>query len=158
MSAIRWIFAAIAAVFLPASLGAQATQPAIPDLSYAAPIGGTWTYAKSADGSEATFVGASGLPQLIVHCTRAQRRVTIAKPAAAPAAYLQVWTSSNTRNLSPGFDPATARLSVSLTAFDQLLDSMVMSRGRIGIGIAGQPALVVPPWAEIGRVVEDCRV
>ncbi len=154
---MRWILAASAAALLPASLGAQPAQPAIPDLSYAVPVGGTWTYARTADGSEAAFVGASALPQLILHCAHAQRRVTISKPAAAPAAYLQLWTSTTSRNLTPGFDAATARLSATLAAFDPLLDAMAMSRGRIGVGVAGQPALVVPPWAEIGRIVEDCR-
>ena len=159
MDCARWILAAVAVTLLPTSLTAQsAVPPAIPDLGFAVPVGGAWTYAKTADGSEATFVGASALPQLILHCTRATRRVTISKPASAAAPYLQVWTSSTARNLPAGFTPATVRLSATLAAFDPLLDAMAMSRGRVGVGVAGQPALVVPPWAEIGRVVEDCRV
>jgi len=150
------LFAAAAAL-LPASLGAQSAQPAIADQSYAVPVGGTWTYAKTADGSEAAFVGASGLPQLVLHCTRNLRRVTISKPGAT-APYLQIWTSSDTRNLPATFTPATARLSASLASWDKLLDAMAMSRGRIAVSASGQPALVLPPWAEIGRVVEDCRV
>jgi hypothetical protein len=154
----RLAIAAVAAALLPASLGAQTSaQPAIADQSYAVPVGGTWTYAKTADGSEATFVGASGLPQLVLQCNRAVRQVTIAKPSAA-APYLQVWTSSITRNLPAAFTAATGRLSASLASWDRLLDAMAMSRGRIAVSASGQPALVLPPWAEIGRVVEDCRV
>ena len=63
----------------------------------------------TADGSEATFADAIGQPQLSVHCTRATRRVTIAKPASAAAPFLDVWTSSQTRSLPASFNPATGR-------------------------------------------------
>ena len=66
------------ALAAPASVHAQAV-PAVPDLSYATPLEGSWRYAATAGGSEAIFSNASGAPQLWVGCTRATRRVTIAK-------------------------------------------------------------------------------
>jgi hypothetical protein len=48
-------------------------------------------------------------------------------------------------------------LSADLSSYDSLLDSMASSRGRFVVSVAGQPALVVPPWPEVARVIEDCR-
>jgi hypothetical protein len=38
-----------------------------------------------------------------------------------------------------------------------MLDAMVFSRGRFVVDRAGAAPLVVPPYAELGRVIEDCR-
>ena len=136
-------FAIVAALALTAgsSLAAQ-------DFGTAAPIAGAWIYAATGVGSEARFADASGNPQLWMQCTRATRRVTIAKTASAAAPFLNVWTSSLTRNVPASFNPATARLTVELAPFDPLLDAIATSRGRVGFSAGTQPALVVPPWAE----------
>jgi hypothetical protein len=128
------------------------------DLSTATPIGGAWTYAPAVDGSEAVFANSTGSPQLWLHCTRATRRISIAKPATAAAPFLNIWTSSLSRSVAASFNPATARLTIDLGAYDPLLDAIVTSRGRVGFTVGAQPALIVPPWAEAARVIEDCRV
>ena len=148
---IRNIAAPLALV-AASSLNAQA----IADLSTATPIDGSWNYAATADGSEASFVNAIGTPQLWLRCTRATRRVTIAKPAAA-AAPLNIWTSSVTKSVPSSFDAASARLSSDLGAWDQALDALASSRGRIGFSAGTLPPLVVPAWPEVARVIEDCR-
>jgi hypothetical protein len=145
--------AAAFALILSSSLGAQT----VPDLSTATPIAGDWSYTATADGSEARFADATGNPQLIVHCTRATRHVSISKPASAAAPSINVWTSSQTRSVPSSFNPATGRLSFDLQPYDALLDAIATSRGRIGFSVGTQPALVVPPWPELARVVEDCR-
>jgi len=147
---MRFPIVAALALTAASSLAAQ-------DLEIAAPIAGAWTYAATGGGSEARFADASGNPQLWMQCTRATRRVTIAKTASAAAPFLNVWTSSLTRNVAASFNPATARLTVELAPFDPLLDAIATSRGRVGFSAGTQPALVVPPWAEASRVIEDCR-
>jgi hypothetical protein len=137
-----------------ASLDAQT----IPDLSTASPIAGNWSYAAANDGSEASFSNAAGAVQLWVRCTRATRRVSIAKSASGAAPFLDVWTSSLTRTAPASFNPATGRLTVDVAAYDPLLDALATSRGRIGFSVGNQPPLIVPAWAEAARVVEDCRV
>ena len=58
----------------------------------------------------------------------------------------------------PAFaDPVAGALAVTLDARDPLLDAMAFSRGRFAIEVAGQPALYLPSWSEVGRVIEDCR-
>jgi hypothetical protein len=149
---MRLAIAAVPALMVSASLGAQAAA----DLSTATPVAGSWTYSATPDGSEAVFSNAS-FPQLWVHCTRATRRVSIAKSATAAAPFINVWTSSVTRNVASSFNPATGRLTMELAPFDPLLDAISSSRGRIGFSVGNQPTLVVPAWAEAVHVVEDCR-
>ena len=145
----RLIFAALLGATSPAL-----AQTAVPDYSNARTVDGSWTHG----GTEATFRNSAGQPQLFLTCIRASRQVAIARPASAASPFLQVWTSSASRNLPASFNPATQRLSATLAANDSLLDAMAMSRGRIAVGVAGQPAIVAPPWGEISRVVEECRL
>jgi hypothetical protein len=148
---MRIAIAAAFALTAASSLDAQ-------DLSTATPLAGSWTYAATGDGSEASFSTATGRAQLWLHCIRATRRLTIAKPASAATPLLNVWTSSLVRSVPASFHPATGRLTIDLPAFDPLLDAITSSRGRIAFSVAGQPPLVIPPWAEAARVIEDCRV
>lgn len=149
---------ALAAVSLAPELAVAQAAPAIPDMSYATPLPGTWSWSQTAGGSEVTFADAAARLQLTIRCTRLSRFVTIFRPASAAAPSLSVWTSTQSRSLPAKFDPASARLSADLPASDPLLDAIAFSRGRFAVGIAGQPPLVVPPWADVARVIEDCRV
>jgi len=133
-------------------------QAAVPDHSNARVAEGSWSQAATAGGLEATFRNSAGQPQLFLTCVRSTRQVLIARPASVAAPFLQVWTSSASRNLPAAHNPATRRLTATLAATDSLLDAMAMSRGRIAVGVAGQPAIVVPPWGEVSRVVEECRL
>lgn len=157
-------FRVLAALALTAASSLQAqtiapapAQPPAVDLSYASPAAGTWSYAPTADGSQAQFRN-SALAQLTIRCTRAARVVTISKPASAAAPFLFLWTSSEAKSFPASFDPATGQASTRLNAFDSILDAVAFSRGRVGVSIAGSPALVVPSWPEPARVIEDCRV
>jgi hypothetical protein len=40
---------------------------------------------------------------------------------------------------------------------DPILDAMAFSRGRILVEAEGQQPIILPSWAEIARIVEDCR-
>lgn len=106
---------------------------------------GTWRYAREATGSSATF----GADQAALRCQGGAVRLTGA-PGGQGAVTIR--TTSATRTLPTGADGA-----VSLSARDPLLDAIVFSRGRFTIERAGAATLVLPPWAEVARVVEDCR-
>ena len=151
---MRRSIAAALALTAASSLYAQTTAP---DLSTATPVAGNWSYASTTDGSEATFGTASALPQLTIHCTKATRRIAISRPASTAAPFLNIWTSTQSRQLAASFNPTTNRISADVAAFDSLLDAIAFSRGRFGVSVNGAPALVVPAWAEPARVVEDCR-
>lgn len=150
---------AVAAAFAAlsvSSLSAQtATPPASTDFTYAIPLTGSWTYASS--GGEATFLNSSAMPQLTIRCDRTTRRISLLKPATVAVPFLNVWTSSVMRNVPASFNPATKRITVQLAAYDPLLDALAFSRGRFAVIAAGSPALVLPAWPEVARVIEDCR-
>ena len=164
----RKLFAALALI-LPVSLHAQTAataQAAAPaaaptaavDYGTATPIGGDWVYTTTADGSEATFNNATSQPQITVRCTRATRRVSLAKAAGAAAPFMSIWTSTQTKNAPASFNPATNRLTTDFGAYDPFLDAIAFSRGRVAFSVGSAPALVVPTWSEVPRVIEDCRV
>ena len=154
---MRFVIAAALALTAAPSLAAQAV-PAASNLTYDMPIAGSWSYAGTAQGSEVTFIDSASRPQLTIRCTRATRRVSVLKPAPAAAPYMWIWTSSQVKNVPATFDASSARVVAEMAAFDPLLDAIASSRGRIGFSTSGLAALVVPPWADVGRVVEDCRV
>ena len=147
---------ATAAALAPLIVLSPAAEAAA-DLSIAAPIAGSWTYSAVSDGSEAAFASSGGAVQLSVHCTRATRRIAIAKPSGAAATAMDIWTSGATRSVPVTYNAATARLTADFGAYDNLLDGLANSRGRIGFTVGTQPPLVVPAWPEVARVIEDCR-
>ena len=151
-------FAALAALAVASPLAAQSTAPdPTPDPTYVTPLNGSWAYAPAAGGSESVFRDAAGRTQLTVQCSRASRQVRISKPASGAAPFMIVWTSSMTRSVPASFDPATGNVSATLTAYDALLDALALSRARIAVTLTGGPQLVLPNWAEVERVIEDCR-
>ena len=153
------LFPILAALALTADPTPNAAgTPLQSNLEYAAPSAGAWNYMPTAGGSETTFADASGQPQLTIRCTRSTRHVAILKPAGAASPSLWIWTSSQSKSVPATFDSAAGRVSSEFGAYDPLLDAIAASRGRIGVSTSGLAALVVPPWAEIGRVIEDCRV
>jgi hypothetical protein len=145
---------AVLALIVSSSLYAQT----VPDLATATPILGQWTYNVVKEGSEARFIDANAVPQLFISCTRSTRHVTVSKVAGGATPYMNIWTSSQERSIPSSYNPAAGRLMVDLDANDPLLDAMATSRGRIAVAAGTQPSLVLPPWPELARVVEDCRV
>ena len=118
---------------------------------------GTWTYQRDERGSRALF-GISGQDAAaVLRCDRAERRLFLSRPGNAATPFT-IRTTSTTRNVAA--QPTGGTPPYAATAFaptDPLLDAMAFSRGRIVMEQAGVRPLVVPAWAEIGRVTEDCR-
>lgn len=48
-------------------------------------------------------------------------------------------------------------LAVTLDPRDPLLDAMAITKGRFAVGVEGEGTLYLPAWAEVTRVIEDCR-
>jgi hypothetical protein len=115
---------------------------------------GDWRYTRQPGGSAATFGTVAAAPLLTMRCDQATRQIAIIRPGASTAP-LTIRTSTTLRSLpvvlAQGVPTAT------LAASDPLLEAIGFSRGRFVIEQAGSPALVLPAWAEIGRVTEDCR-
>lgn len=118
---------------------------------------GTWTYRQDGHGSLALFGVVGGDAALTLRCDRSARTIYLSR-AGTVAAPLTLRTTSLTRLVAVqptgGTPPYVA---AALAPTDPLLDAMGFSRGRIAIEQAGAPPLVVPAWAEVERVTEDCR-
>jgi hypothetical protein len=126
---------------------------------------GDWIWAQRPDGSAARFGVAGQPPIAILRCNRAASAVQIALPwnqapeqgTAPRQASIATSTSSGTFSASPLTVDGQVMLAITLPATDRMLDAMAFSRGRFRVQISGLPSLVLPSWAEVGRVVEDCR-
>ncbi|MBA4092072.1 MAG: hypothetical protein C0494_15980 [Sphingobium sp.] len=147
----------------PAPTPAPQAQPApvATEWQYRPVAPGNWTYRAEAAGASATFGSSIADAQLTLRCDRASRRVSLARAAVGAGGgqgALIVRTSYGAASW-----PATAsggavpHLVAFRAASDTGLDQLAYSRGKIAVEAAGQPPLIVPAWAEISRVIEDCR-
>jgi hypothetical protein len=67
-------------------------------------------------------------------------------------------TSSSTQQLPTQLTGGTpAYVAAEIMTNDPILDAMAFSRGRISVEVEGQQPIILPSWAEIARIVEDCR-
>jgi hypothetical protein len=126
---------------------------------------GQWTYGAEATGSAVRF-GQPGAGSLIVlRCDRTRPAIVLQRAgfgsAEVPAT---ITTSAAIRRLTaaPVGDANTVRnaaipFEIRFNVRDPLLDAMAFSRGRFMVEMGGAQTLVLPAWAELGRVIEDCR-
>lgn len=122
---------------------------------------GDWTYRQDQGGSTALFGARGSNALLTLRCDNASATLYLSRQGSGQTP-LTVRTSTVVRSLpvqptSPGPAGAPAYVATRLAARDPLLDAMVFSRGRFIVEQGGAATLVVPAWAEIARVTEDCR-
>lgn len=117
---------------------------------------GDWAYRRDARGSLALFGAVGSDAMMTLRCDRARATLYLSVRGAATTATVRTTTLNRGLVFQPtGGDAGYA--AIALTTGDALLDAMAFSRGRFVVERAAQPPLVVPPYAEIGRVIEDCR-
>ncbi|MFT3978640.1 MAG: hypothetical protein QM688_16265, partial [Sphingomonas bacterium] len=117
---------------------------------------GTWRYAADSRGTRAMF-GDGGDASVVLRCDRGERRMYLSRAGNA-ATPLTVRTTSLVRSVAvQPTGGALPYVAAALAVNDPLLDAMAFSRGRIALEQNGTAPLVVPNYAEIGRVIEDCR-
>ena len=115
---------------------------------------GDWAYRRDARGSIALFGPAGADARFTVRCDRQQGRFYLSRAGSSSGA-MTVRTTSTTRAIPAR--PTEGSLAAELPASDTLVDAMGFSRGRFVVETPGQPPLVMPSWAEVLRVAEDCR-
>ena len=117
---------------------------------------GDWRFAAQGTRSEASFWSAGRAPMLRLRCEADTRRIVLSLPesgARSPAVTLR--TETLTRTLAA--QPAGRETLAALDPSDPLLDAMALSKGRFAVEADGLPTLYLPSWAEVSRVIEDCR-
>ena len=116
---------------------------------------GNWRWSIEGNRSVARFGGDT----LVLSCNRDAAAVTLIRPGAAEGEVpMTILTSTGNRTLSAqGVAGPPPVIALTLPARDSLLDAMAFSKGRFAVETVGLPTLYVPSWAEVSRVIEDCR-
>jgi hypothetical protein len=119
---------------------------------------GNWTYHGDAVAPSALFGPSAAAPLLTIRCDRAARRIGIIRTGAGPdpgQGVMTIRTSYGAQSWPATVTP-TQTIAVR-AASDAALDQIAYSRGKVMVEVPGLAPLVVPSWAEISRVIEDCR-
>lgn len=116
---------------------------------------GNWSYRPAQGGGTALFGEASGGARFTMRCDAAARMVVLSRAGQAGSSQMVVRTESQTRALAA--TSSSQMVEARLSASDRLLDAMALSKGRFAVEVAGTPTLYLPSWAEVTRVIEDCR-
>lgn len=166
-SAIALVFALAACVPAPRPSPPAETRPSPTPVATVAPAPvvtewmdapqtpGDWRYA----GGVAQFGETAGEPRFGMRCEAASRTVVLSRagpPSGTPR--MTVRSEAQTRTLAAAAATASQpAVEARLAASDRLLDAIALSKGRFAIEVPGTPTLYVPSWAEVTRVIEDCR-
>lgn len=135
------------------------TRPAYDNWLDAPQTPGNWTYRDGSGFSFATFGEAGQAAVFGVECMKRQRTVRLVRGARSNIGIptrIRTETADRMLTVTPASD-GRPMLTVTLPAADSLLDAMALSRGRFAVEAGGLPALYLPAWPEVTRVVEDCR-
>jgi hypothetical protein len=119
---------------------------------------GTWHYADEPSESLAIFGTSIEEPVFIIRC--AGGTIGLARPLAAPATQgraMSITAETTSRRLLAQPVAGRALAAVTLPASDRLLDAIAITKGRFAVEVEGEPTLYLPAWAEVTRVIEDCR-
>ena len=141
------------------SLPAAGPDPAYANWMDAPRTPGDWSYSREAGGSVARYGEPQRETRFAMRCDRANGRIVLSRAAlnASGATTMTIRTETADRSLQaqPTRDPLEVMASVEIR--DPLLDAMALTKGRFAVETAGDPNLYLPAWAEVTRVIEDCR-
>ncbi|TMM49691.1 hypothetical protein [Qipengyuania marisflavi] len=120
---------------------------------------GNWTYGAVNGGTMARFGSSNDTPLFALGCTSNSRQIAMIRylPDQRSDSSVIIRTETTTRALAAKAANGGGAVSASVTAADPLLDAMALTIGRFAVEVPGQPALYIPAWAEVTRVIEDCR-
>ncbi len=122
---------------------------------------GDWAYRKDERGSVALFGKVGQDADFVARCDRSRSRVYLSRAgafAAGDTGRMTVRASTALQTYPVANAGGTpAYIAAELSTTDPQLDAIAFSRGKFLISVKGGSDLVIPAWAELARVVEDCR-
>ena len=119
---------------------------------------GAWVYRQDERGSIALFGPLNADALVTLRCDRTRQRIYLAR-AGSGAGRIVIRSSSTLKEFAGSqTGGAVPYIATEIMPRDPILDAMIFSRGRIAVEVGGQTPLAIPSWAEIVRVIEDCRV
>lgn len=127
---------------------------------------GDWSYRAVDGGSVASFGGPGQSAQMLFRCDSSTHSISVSRAAREASGQqivgqMKIRTSSGDAQwpVLPGGVPgaATSYAVATRAAIDGAFDAIIYSRGRFAIEAPGAQPIAVPIWAEVARVIEDCR-
>ena len=146
------------------SLPAAGPDPAYANWMDAPRTPGNWTYSSEQVAgrryASAEYASANGEVLVRMMCSPGGNMSLqrYADPRGAFDRFMTIRTETTTRSLRAPVDPEGQRMFAAVVpARDPLLDAMALTKGRFALELTGAPTLYLPAWAEVTRVIEDCR-
>ncbi len=175
--ALALTFAIAACVPAPDSTPAPAPAPRPVATSAApapapAPVYDAWIDAPQTagdwriSGSQAIFADASssggpipsGVAKLLLECRPGSIRVMVYSDSrVAVPVTIRTETAARSFTAQPVASGTSRHVMFDIAARDPILDAMALTRGRFAVEAQGTTPLYIPNWAEVTRVIEDCR-
>ena len=120
---------------------------------------GDWSY-RSLGSDTLAYFGSPSNPQtaFAMTCRLSDRTIEFGRPGRT-ADQMMIRTETASRRLTAGSGEIASPTSTvaRIAARDPLLDAMALTKGRFAVETPGFPTIYVPAWAEVTRVIEDCR-
>ena len=127
---------------------------------------GDWGYSAIGGNPVAVFGERSAnrttpdpAPRFTIQCLASSRQIRLSVLGSSTGDLLTIRTETADRALRLTSTPESngAMAHVDLSARDPLLDAMALTKGRFAVETPDSPTLYLPAWAEVTRVIEDCR-
>jgi len=119
---------------------------------------GEWTYRRDARGSVGLFGTMGQNARIMLRCDMQAGRLYLSREGSGSGRPMVIRTSSAMKEFAANVTAGTTTYFVAeIMPSDPILDAMAFSRGRVLVEVDGQQPVVLPSWAEITHIVEDCR-
>lgn len=119
---------------------------------------GTWLYSDEAAESLGLFGIGNPVHPFVIRCDKQAKRIGLARRTEKEGPLtLVITTETTTRQLVANKVEGYGLVAADLSPDDPLLDAMAITKGRFAVELEGEEPLYIPAWAEVTRVIEDCR-
>jgi hypothetical protein len=120
---------------------------------------GSWSYQNRGGLTLAVFVSPGRGSLFAIQCRPPSREVWLVMDGqSVTSPTMQVRTETTSRAINAQLTVGElSNVTAALPGNDPLLDAMALSKGRFAVETEGLPPLYLPSWAEVTRVIEDCR-
>lgn len=121
---------------------------------------GTWEYRRGPLGTIATFAADQPYGVVLICPAAALGLVQLGVSTTGPgqrSVLIRTETAERTLLTRPGTETGPRVAMAEIPAADPLLDAMALSKGRFAVEVEGAAPVYLPSYAEVSRVIEDCR-
>lgn len=84
-------------------------------------------------------------------------QILLIRDGRPPSDPVQMTIRTETAQRTLAARAANRHAIAAVPVSDPLLDAMALSKGRFAVEVFGVTPLYLPSWAEVSRVIEDCR-